>query len=74
MFFIFFLIFLPVLNFLWKQSLFRSSSHFLSRLAHICSSTSSNMLYNTHDLWGILEMQANGHKNIDTRQFLLMVM
>lgn len=49
-----------------------SSSHFLSHLAHICSSTSSNVSYNTQDLWGILEKQANAHKNIHTRQFVVM--
>lgn len=49
-----------------------SSSHFLSHLAHICSSTSSNVSYNTLDLWGILEIQANAHKNARTRQFMVM--
>lgn len=49
-----------------------SSSHFLSHLAHICSSTSSNVSYNAHDLWGILEIQAHAHKNIHASQFMVM--
>lgn len=41
-----------------------SSSHFLSHLAHICSSISANVSYNTHDRWGILEIQANAHNSL----------